>query len=45
MGQIMQAVQSIAVNVPDVKGRTKDGSSRYSGVKNAIESVEDVQKV
>ncbi|NPA61767.1 MAG: efflux RND transporter permease subunit [Epsilonproteobacteria bacterium] len=45
MGQIMQAVQSIAVNVPDVKGRTKDGKLTIFGVKNAIESVEDVRSV
>ncbi len=45
MGQIMKAVQSIAVNVPDIKGRTKDGKLTIFGVKNAIESVEDVRSV
>jgi multidrug efflux pump subunit AcrB len=45
MGQIMQAVQSLAVNVPDVKGRTKDGKLIIFGVANAIESVEDVRNV
>ena len=45
MGQIMQAVQSIAVNVPDVKGRTKNNELIIFGVKNAIESVQDVNDV
>jgi len=42
MGQIMQAVQSVAVDVPDVKGRTGNNKLVIFGVKNAIESVEDV---
>jgi multidrug efflux pump subunit AcrB len=45
MGQIMQAVQSLAVNVPDVKGRTKDKKLIIFGVANAIESVDDVRNV
>lgn len=45
LGQIMKAVQSLAVNVPDVKGRTKDNKLVIFGVKNAIESVEDVGDV
>lgn len=45
LGQIMKAVQSLAVNVPDVKGRTKDNKLVIFGVKNAIESVEDVESV
>ncbi len=45
LGQIMQAVQSVAVDVPDVKGRTKDNKLMIFGVKNAIESVEDVGNV
>ncbi len=45
MGQIMMAVQSLAANVPDVKGRTKDGKLTIFGIKNAIESVEDVKNV
>ena len=45
LGQIMQAVQSIAVDVPDVKGHTKDNKLMIFGVKNAIESVEDVGNV
>ena len=42
LGQIMQAVQSVAVDVPDVKGRTADNKLVIFGVKNAIESVADV---
>ena len=45
LGQIMQSVQSIAVDVPDVKGRTQDNKLMIFGVKNAIESVEDVGNV
>lgn len=41
----MQAVQSLAVSVPDVKGRTKENHLVIFGVKNAIESVEDVGNV
>jgi len=42
LGQIMKAVQSVAVNVPDVKGRTRSNKLVIFGVKNAIESVRDV---
>ncbi|HIP28899.1 MAG TPA: efflux RND transporter permease subunit [Sulfurovum sp.] len=45
LGQIMQAIQSVAVDVPDVKGRTKDHKLIIFGVKNAIESVADVGNV
>jgi len=45
LGQIMQAVESVAVDVPDVKGRTQDNKLMIFGVKNAIESVEDVGNV
>ena len=45
LGQIMKAVQSVAVNVPDVKGRTKSNELVIFGVKNAIESVADVGSV
>ena len=45
LGQIMKAVQSVAVNVPDVKGRTHDNKLVIFGVKNAIESVSDVGSV
>jgi len=45
LGQIMKAIQSVAVDVPDVKGRTKDKKLLIFGVKNAIESVEDVKSI
>ena len=45
MGQLMKAIQSVAVDVPDVKGRTKQSSLVIFGVKNAIESIEDVGNV
>ena len=45
LGQIMKAVQSIAVDVPDVKGHTQDNKLMIFGVKNAIESVRDVGDV
>lgn len=42
LGQIMKAVQSVAVDVPDVKSRTQEGKMVIFGVENAIESVKDV---
>jgi multidrug efflux pump subunit AcrB len=45
LGQIMKAIQSIAVDVPDVKGRTKSKKLLIFGVKNAIESVDDVKNI
>lgn len=42
MGQIVQALKSLAVKVPDVQDRTKDGELVVFGIKNAIESVKDV---
>ncbi|MEY3090848.1 MAG: hypothetical protein RL113_1164 [Pseudomonadota bacterium] len=45
LGQIMQAVQSVAVNVPDIKGRTDENKLIIFGVKNAIESVKDVKNI
>ena len=45
LGQIMKAIQAVAVDVPDVKGRTKDKKLLIFGVKNAIESVDDVKSI
>jgi multidrug efflux pump subunit AcrB len=45
MGQIMQAVQAVAVDIPDVKARTAENELVVFGVENAIESVEDVGDV
>ncbi len=45
LGQITQAVQALAYNVPAVKNRTKDGEIVMMGIKNAIESVKDVEDI
>lgn len=45
LGQIMQAIQSIAVNVPDVKGKTTSNKLVIFGVKNAIESIKDIKNL
>jgi multidrug efflux pump subunit AcrB len=45
MGQLMKAIHSVAVDVTDVKGRTKNKNLVIFGVKNAIESVDDVEDV
>ncbi len=45
LGQIVQAIKALAVNVPDVKGRTEEGELVIFGVKNAIESIKDVQNL
>ncbi len=45
MGQIMQAVESLAYNVPAIKNRTKENQIVMLGVKNAIESAEDVGNI
>jgi len=45
MGQIMQAIKSLAANVPNVKGRTADNKLVIFGVSNAIASIEDVKNV
>jgi len=45
MGQLMKAIQSLAVSVPDVKDRTNNGKLVIFGISNAINSVEDVKNV
>ncbi len=45
MGQIVEAVQALAYNVPAVKNRTKDNEIVMLGVKNAIETVKDVEDI
>jgi len=45
MGQVMQAVQALAYNVPAVKNRTKDNKIVMVGVENAIESAKDVGNI
>ena len=45
LGQIMQGIQAIAKIAPNVDAPTKDGKLVVFGVKNAIESVEDVENI
>ena len=45
MGQIVQAVQSLSYSVPAVKNRTKDNNIIMVGVKNAIESADDIGNI
>jgi multidrug efflux pump subunit AcrB len=45
LGQIKNAIEALAVNVPDVKGRTNANKLIIFGVKNAIENVDDVGDV
>ena len=45
MGQIMKAIQSLAANVPNVKGRTNDKKLVIFGISNAIGSIDDVNNV
>ncbi len=45
LGQIVQALKALAVDVPDVKGRTQDNKLVIFGVKNAIESIRDVENL
>ena len=45
MGQIMMAVKQLAVNVPDVKGRSTDNKLVIFGISNAIASIDDIKNV
>lgn len=45
LGQIVQAVKSLTINVPDVKSKTANNELVIFGVKNAIDSIEDVQNI
>jgi multidrug efflux pump subunit AcrB len=45
LGQIVQATQSLAYNVPEIKGKTEDNQIVMIGVRNAIESIEDVGNI
>lgn len=45
MGQIVQGVQSLSYSVPAVKNRTKDNEIIMLGVKNAIESEDDIGEI
>ncbi len=45
LGQIVEGIESIAVSVPDVKANTKDNKLVVFGIKNAIDSVKDVNNI
>ena len=45
IGQIAQAIEGITTIVPDVKTKTKDNKIVVFGIKNAIETVEDVENI
>lgn len=45
LGQIVQAVQALSYNVPEIKGKTEANEIVMIGVKNAIESVDDVNNI
>lgn len=45
LGQIVQGVQSLSYNVPQIKGKTLSNEIVMIGVKNAIESAEDVGNI
>jgi len=45
LGQIVQATQSLAYNVPEIKGKTQSNEIVMIGVRNAIESIDDVGNI
>ena len=45
MGQIVQAIESLAYNVPAVKSRTGENEIVMIGVKNAVESARDIGSI
>ncbi len=45
LGQIVEAIKALAYNVPAVKNRTNDNQIVMMGVKNAIESIKDVEEI
>lgn len=45
LGQIVMATQSLAYNVPEIKGKTENNEIVMIGVRNAIESIEDVGNI
>ena len=45
LGQIMQAIKQLAVNVPEVKGKVKDKKLIMFGVSNAINGIKDIKNV
>ena len=45
LGQIVNGIKAIAVNIPNVNARTKDNELVVIGVKSALESVQDIQNI
>ncbi len=45
LGQIVQGVQSLAYNVPEIKAKTHSNEIVMLGIKNAIESAQDVGNI
>ena len=45
LGQIVQGVQAIGVRVPSVKLETEDNNLVVFGIKNTIDSIEDVENI
>ncbi len=45
LGQIVQAIKSLTINVPEVKAKTPKNELVVFGVQNAIDSIEDVQNI
>ena len=45
LGQIVKAIESITINVPDVKAKTSTSELVVFGIKNAVESVKDVENI
>jgi multidrug efflux pump subunit AcrB len=45
LGQITQAVQAVAYNVPDIKNRTRDNELVMLSVKNVIEDKRDIENI
>ena len=45
LGQIVNGIKSISVRVPNVKATTKDNKLVVFGIKNALDSVDDVKNI
>ncbi|MDP1784422.1 MAG: efflux RND transporter permease subunit [Sulfuricurvum sp.] len=45
LGQIVQGVQSLTYNVPEIKGKTASNEIVMIGIKNAVQSAEDVGNI
>ncbi len=45
LGQVATALESLMVNVPNVKNRTKDGKLVVFGIKNALEDEKDLENL